>query len=280
MPNAAQEATYKFIRSEIARLRGPESYTALSQDKITPLVDEGDNAVFRVNGAPVLIKKSGIVSDTGLPDCPTYAYGLLPKYFLPAIAADLLSRGNPHKPLLHSQSHTPESFIAYLQHGTLLSRSQSRPVATPCKAKPATTPKGDPYNFVLQFPPTEIDELVARRLTNVEQERAFEAGRSIAAGNLSRENLNAIVEWKMEGVHLTRVMSFVAQNTDEEIARALKSAIEADTEAKAIEILDRLHGVGVPVASAILTDRPGEVHDHRHLRLTIPRRRGRADGQS
>ena len=41
----------------------------------------------------------------------------------------------------------------------------------------------DPYNFVLQFQPSEIDDLVSRRLTNVDQDKAFQAGRNIANGN-------------------------------------------------------------------------------------------------
>jgi hypothetical protein len=79
------------------------------------------------------------------------------------------------------------------------------------------------------------------------------AGGRIAGGDYSRQNLEVIVAWKMEGVHLTRVMSYLGQNTDGEIDHALLSAIATDSERSAIEILDRLHGVGVPVASAILT---------------------------
>lgn len=252
MPNAAQIATYEFIRSEIVRLRGPQSHIPLSLDQVSALADDGDSASFRVNGARVLIKPSGKVSDAGLPDCPTYACGLLPKYCLPAIAADLLSRGNPHKPFLHSQSHTPESFIAYLQGGTALGVSQKRvPRRTTAACK--TSLKTDPFNFVLQFLPSEIDSLVARRLTNVEEEKAMAAGCEIAAGDFNRENLNVIVRWKMEGVHLTRVMSYVDQNTEADIDHALSSAVSAGTEREAIEVLDRLHGVGVPVASAIMT---------------------------
>jgi thermostable 8-oxoguanine DNA glycosylase len=47
-------------------------------------------------------------------------------------------------------------------------------------------------------------------------------------------------------------MSYLGQNTDAEIDHALRSAIATDSERSAIEILDRLHGVGVPVASASL----------------------------
>jgi hypothetical protein len=212
MPNAAQIATYEFIRSEIARLRGPQSHTPLSLDQVSALADDGDSASFHVNGARVLIKPSGKLSDAGLPDCPTYACGLLPQYCLPAVAADLLSRGNPHKRFLHSQSHTPESFVAYMQGGTALAVSQKRRprrISTPtCK----TSVKTDPFNFVLQFLPSEIDSLVARRLTNVVEEKAMAAGCKIAAGDFNRENLNEIVRWKMEGVHLTRVMSYVDEN--------------------------------------------------------------------
>ena len=264
MPNAAQIATYNFIRSEITRLRGPQSHAPLSLDRVKALADDGDEAVFRVNGARVFVEISGKIVDAGLPDCPTYANGLLSGRFLPAITADLLSRGNPHKPFLHSQSHTPESFVAYLQRGTVLDKSQrsvpqrnrfetvqnKQGVARSCSEM---AENADPYNFVLQFQPSEIDGLVSRRLTNVEQDKAFEAGSSIAGGNYSRKSLNVIVEWKMEGVHLTRVMSYLDQNTDAEVDHALRSAVGADTERSAIEILDRLHGVGVPVASAILT---------------------------
>ena len=264
MPNDAQIATYTFIRSEIDRLRGPQSHVQLSPEHVTPLTDDGNYAVFRVNGARVFVKPSGKVDDAGLPDCPTYANRLLSGQFLPAIAADLLSRGNPHKTFLHSQKHTSESFIAYLQHGTLLEKNlrdisqqnHSATVQDKVRRASACSTKlrnADPYNFVLQFQPSEIDDLVSRRLTNVEQDRAFQAGSSIANGNYSRDNLNLIVAWKMGGVHLTRVMSYLSQNTDAEIDHALRSAIAANTERSGIEILDRLHGVGVPVASAILT---------------------------
>lgn len=142
MPNPAQIATYEYIRSEIARLRGPQSHVPLSLDQVTSLADDGEDAVFLVNGTRVFVKKSGKVVDTGLPDCPTYASGLLPRRLLPAIAADLLTRGNPHKPFLHSQSHTPESFLAYLQHGTPLGENKRNvrhdaPVAAPERSRPA-----------------------------------------------------------------------------------------------------------------------------------------------
>ena len=118
---------------------------------------------------------------------------------------------------------------------------------------PRSGENADPYNFVLQFAPSEIDGLVARRLTNVDEENASKAGSSIAAGNYDRQNLEVIVDWKIENRFLARVMSYLDHNTDADIANALRSAIAASAEKSAIQILDRLHGVGVPVASAILT---------------------------
>jgi hypothetical protein len=146
MPNSAQIATYNFIRSEIARLRGTDSYVPLKVERVTALVDEGDRAAFRVNGARVYVKKSGSVSDDGLPDCPSYASGLLSGgRFLPAIAADLLSAGNPHKPFLHIRSHTPESFVAYLQHGTKLTGNTQNPHRQNCQSGSTARSCGLPH---------------------------------------------------------------------------------------------------------------------------------------
>jgi hypothetical protein len=102
--NAAQIATYNFIRSEITRLRGPQSHVPLSLDHVTPLADDGNYAVFRVNGAPVIVKNSGKVDDAGLPNCPTYASGLLSGRFLPAIAADRESACGPSQYRLKTSS--------------------------------------------------------------------------------------------------------------------------------------------------------------------------------
>jgi hypothetical protein len=104
------------------------------------------------------------------------------------------------------------------------------------------------HNFVLQFDPFEIPRLAARYGPDQDEE-AFRAGSSIAAGNYTRENLNVIVRWKS-----TRRAALIDDNTDTEIAKALRFAADIRTsERLAVEILDGLHGVGVPVASAILT---------------------------
>jgi hypothetical protein len=57
------------------------------------------------------------------------------------------------------------------------------------------------------------------------------------------------VRWKS-----ARKIAFIDDNTDAEIANALQFASNVRTsERSAVETLDRLHGIGVPMASAILT---------------------------
>src|SRR5271157_6500772 len=105
-----------------------------------------------------------------------------------------------------------------------------------------------PTTFVLQFDPSEIDAL-AERYCPEQDTKAFEAGSDIARGNCSRENLEAIVHWKSP-----RRMALLDINTDEEIGDSLRFASDPFTpERSAVEVLGKLHGVGVPVASAILT---------------------------
>ncbi len=103
-------------------------------------------------------------------------------------------------------------------------------------------------HFLLQFEPSEMTELAARYGPEQDEE-VFEAGSCIAGGNYGRENLKVIVRWKS-----ARKIRFIDDNTGAQIANALRFACDARTpERSAIETLDRLHGVGVPMASAILT---------------------------
>jgi hypothetical protein len=80
------------------------------------------------------------------------------------------------------------------------------------------------------------------------EKAAFEAGEAIRNGDFSLANLEEIVRWKSE-----RVVHYLIGNSDEKIKRALKVAAspEATTEA-AVKALIELHGVDIPVASAIL----------------------------
>lgn len=102
--------------------------------------------------------------------------------------------------------------------------------------------------FNLQFDPDEIEPL-AQAYGPQGDDEALAAGAKIAAGDYSRDNFKTIFNWKTKG----RGSSRLVKNTDDEIADALRLAVEAKTERAAIAVLYGLSGVGVPVASAILT---------------------------
>ena len=102
--------------------------------------------------------------------------------------------------------------------------------------------------FCLQFDPTEMSAL-AGRYKDEKENGAFEAGSQIRAGAYTRAHLGTIFEWKTNGRGKSRLL----ENTDDEIADALNLAVTAKTERAALAVLCGLHGVDVPVASAILT---------------------------
>jgi hypothetical protein len=135
---------------------------------------------------------------------------------------------------------------------TVYVSASSKPAISSCRTPERTA--HSPWNFVLQFPPSEIPALVKRRLTNVDEAKAAEAGRSIAAGDYSRANLRVIVAWKNEGRWLDRVLSLLDQNTDQEIEGALRVAATTADERTAIAVLCGLKGIGVPTASAVMTE--------------------------
>jgi hypothetical protein len=84
MPNEAQKNTYEFIRKEIARLRGQQSYGPSPRDvslepkdvrpselkdvRVSDFPDDLPRALFHVDGARLLIEKSGEIVDAGLQD--------------------------------------------------------------------------------------------------------------------------------------------------------------------------------------------------------------------
>jgi len=72
------------------------------------------------------------------------------------------------------------------------------------------------------------------------------AGKRIASGDLSRENLQMIFKWKTGGRRIT----LLDRNNEKEIAGALRLANEAKSERSAIAVLCGLNGIEVPVASA------------------------------
>ena len=100
----------------------------------------------------------------------------------------------------------------------------------------------------LQFDPSIISEIAAR-YSFKEDAQALEAGGRIRAGEYTRENLEKIYEWKTNG----RGRSRLKKNSDEDIADALRLAVESKTDRAAVAVLTGLSGVHIPVASAILT---------------------------
>ncbi len=102
--------------------------------------------------------------------------------------------------------------------------------------------------FELQFDPNRLPDL-ASRYPAAGDNKALAAGRRIHRGMCTRTELEHIFEWKTNGRGRSRLQS----NTDDEIADALWLARGAKTERAAIAVLCGLHGVDVPVASAILT---------------------------
>jgi hypothetical protein len=82
----------------------------------------------------------------------------------------------------------------------------------------------------------------------VKEEAALAAGRRIAERDFNRTDLLTIVRWKS-----SRPLGLVKSNQKGEISDALRLAVDAKTPRVAMATLCGLRGVGVPVASAILT---------------------------
>ena len=110
--------------------------------------------------------------------------------------------------------------------------------------------------FRLQYDPADIRTLAGEYMetpykgrTAADEDREMEAaGRRITNGETTRENAEKVYRWKS-----ARRMDLFVQNTDGKIEQALTSAIAARTAREAIECLTRLKGVGIKMASAILT---------------------------
>jgi len=78
---------------------------------------------------------------------------------------------------------------------------------------------------------------------------AIEAGRRIREGDYGQSNLEKIVVWKSE-----RRLKLIGDNSGSEISDALRlAAVHAQEPRSAFAVLMGLQGVGVPMASAILT---------------------------
>src|SRR5215472_10945074 len=110
-------------------------------------------------------------------------------------------------------------------------------------------------HFQLQPAVSELNRLAeqfreeaGQREQRLEAE-AFEAGEAIRNGDFTLGNVEAIVRWKSE-----RAVHYLIGNSTSSIRRALEvaSAPEASIHEAASALLG-LHGVDLPVASAILT---------------------------
>jgi hypothetical protein len=102
--------------------------------------------------------------------------------------------------------------------------------------------------FVLQFPPSELLAL-SDRYGYGQDNDALNAGRNIANSDYSIANLKIVIGWKS-----ARIAGLIEENSPSAVAKALRFATDKRTSEKwAIETLCELKGVGIPVASAILT---------------------------
>jgi hypothetical protein len=99
----------------------------------------------------------------------------------------------------------------------------------------------------------KFDQKMAVKLAEAyeydDDEPALRAGKAIAKGNFSPTHLKAIFEWKTGN----RGKGRIDRNSDSEIGDALKLAASAKEPRSAISVLIGLHGIQVPVASAIMT---------------------------
>jgi len=110
-------------------------------------------------------------------------------------------------------------------------------------------------HFELQPAKSELSSLAEefRREAGDREQRlekaAFDAGLAIRSGDYSLINLEPIVRWKSE-----HAVQYLIGNSSERIRRALEvAAAPGASTREAINALLALHGVDVPIASAILT---------------------------
>jgi hypothetical protein len=83
----------------------------------------------------------------------------------------------------------------------------------------------------------------------VEDAEFLKAGQAIRSGDFSRIHFNEIFRWKTKN----RGKSRPKQNSDEEIAEALRVSTILQSPKLAIALLCGLTGVAIPVASSIMT---------------------------
>jgi hypothetical protein len=110
--------------------------------------------------------------------------------------------------------------------------------------------------FKLQPSDPEIPGLIDRYQAELDKD-CLAAGERIRKGDCSKENLRIIYRWKMQSYeYLGQEKKYFDRNSDEDVTRILQSTVEAvgaDDPERAFNELQSLNGIGLPVASAILT---------------------------
>ena len=108
--------------------------------------------------------------------------------------------------------------------------------------------------FNLQPKETELAKLAdeyweeSNSAVKDEERRTFEAGRVILNGDRSLSSLTTIVHWKSP-----RIVPHLIKNSEDDLRVALDIAVNHTNVEEALTALTKLYGVGIPVASAILT---------------------------
>ncbi len=125
--------------------------------------------------------------------------------------------------------------------------------------------------FQLQPAESELQQLADEYWqTSGEKDRelekaAFEAGEAIRNGDYTLGSLEPIVRWKSE-----RLVHYLIGNSNEKIRQVLAVAASPETSTElAVHALLELHGVDLPVASAILA----AIFPARYTRARLPRPR-------
>jgi hypothetical protein len=120
----------------------------------------------------------------------------------------------------------------------------------------ARRPRRPTPKFQLSYDPSDITRFAADYMASPYKDRTAadedremeEAGSRIVNGAFSSRDVQTIYRWKS-----ARRMDLFAKNTDAQIEQAVLNAIAAKTPGEAIAALTCLSGVGVKMASAILT---------------------------
>jgi hypothetical protein len=105
-------------------------------------------------------------------------------------------------------------------------------------------------NFTLQYDSAKIPFLVSEYLrAQGNQDQAMEvSGKRMAQGQFTRSDFETVCRWKSP-----RKIGLLAENTDAQIRLAIDNARIASNPRDAVHSLVVLHGVGVKMATAILT---------------------------